>query len=97
MLSRSGDLNVAWTGTASNVAVTLSSLAAGHTVQIVCNFPSSPGTVGAAAMGKLIPSGMGVSEAIQIYPQDKSTFSAGDYSVSFSATGTGATGTFTTN
>jgi hypothetical protein len=95
-LSRTADLNVTWTGS-GNVDVIINSAKASQSELIICSFSSSPGTVPASLMGKIIPSATGVTNSIAVSPESANTFNAGDYLVTFTAAGTGAVGTFTAN
>jgi hypothetical protein len=92
-ISRSADLSVTWTGNGP-VNAQLFTASAAESVSISCTFPTSPGTVTANAMGKLLPAHTG---SLTVSPSSSTTFSAGDYQVSFTANGAGAVGTFTTN
>jgi hypothetical protein len=96
-LSRSADLNVAWTGNPGNVNVFLNSANDTRNVTVNCNFASSPGTISATAMAKLIPDDAGASNDIEIFPTGELDFNAGEYAVRFVATGTGVESSFTTH
>jgi hypothetical protein len=96
-ISASSDFNVTWTGTATTVRTTvISSKSGAGSATLFCNFASSPGTIGAAAMSKL-RSGSGATNFISVVPVGTTTFNAGDYSVTFTASGTGTSGSFTPN
>jgi hypothetical protein len=95
-LSRSADLNVTWTGS-GNVDVIINSATTSQSELIICSFSSSPGTVPASMMGKIIPNATGVTNSIAVSPESANTFNAGDYTVTFTAAGNGAVGTFTAN
>jgi hypothetical protein len=95
--SRSSDLNVEWTGSSPSLNVLLYSETAAQIVSILCSFSSSPGTVGAAAMGRLIASDAGVSNNITIDTESTTQFNAGDYVVTFTAFDAAVAGSFTTN
>jgi hypothetical protein len=98
--SRSQPFTVAWSGGAgSEATVKLSSYTpANWQAVVVCNLPSSPGTIPAAAMAHLWASSDagsidgGYNAALLVSPSNTTTFKSGTFDISFSATGRGEGG-----
>jgi hypothetical protein len=64
-----------------------------HTVVLSCTFTSSPGTITADAMAKLMVSGNTVANRLVIESAATTSFNAGDYAVALTAEWLAASGT----
>ena len=96
-ISRTADLTVSWTGNSSAQIRFVSSKSNAVAVILTCNFSSTPGIVGAAALAKLGRNDAGFANSVFMWPTNTNSFIAGDYRVSLTAFGTGSEGTFITS
>jgi hypothetical protein len=100
-ITRTAVLDVSWTGAASSdVHATLRSTKAGvREVTVRCPLASSPATIAAAALAKLGNTADGYVGTFQLNSSNATTFSAGDYTVTFTASAGSArsSGAFTTS
>jgi len=96
-ISRTEGLTVSWSGASSGVSAGIESSGPAYFVSITCPLTTNPSTISAAVLAHVGATDAGFLNTFSLNASSSTRFTAGDYSVTFIAGGSGVTGELTTS